>query len=245
MIKIAVRLDDITKDMDWPKFLAFKSILDQHNIKPLIGVVPFNMDTNLQGSEEGRPSDYWEYIKKLKEDGWEIALHGYNHVYTTSKGGCFPLNNFSEYAGVEYDKQLKMLIDGKKELSDHGIETNIFMAPGHSFDKITLKALKEAGFNALTDGFGKNPYIRGGLVFYPISFLWKKTMEMKDGYSTLVVHTATINDISVYEKYFNNPNIEWINYSDYLSVTAQNRNILGVIKEYIMAAGKGMIGRIR
>ena len=35
-MKIAVRLDDITSDMDWKKFLAFKELLDNHQIKPLI-----------------------------------------------------------------------------------------------------------------------------------------------------------------------------------------------------------------
>ena len=46
-MKIAVRMDDITPDMDWEKFLAFKEILDTFGIKPLIGVVPDNRDENL------------------------------------------------------------------------------------------------------------------------------------------------------------------------------------------------------
>ena len=39
-MKIAVRMDDITPDMDWEKFEAFKTILDKYNIKPLLGIVP-------------------------------------------------------------------------------------------------------------------------------------------------------------------------------------------------------------
>ena len=39
-MKIAVRLDDITPDMDWERFLAVKKLLDRYGIKPLIGVIP-------------------------------------------------------------------------------------------------------------------------------------------------------------------------------------------------------------
>ena len=46
-MQIAIRLDDITPDMDWERFLAFKEILDGCGIKPLIGVVPDNRDENL------------------------------------------------------------------------------------------------------------------------------------------------------------------------------------------------------
>ena len=55
MIKMAVRLDDITPDMDWERFLACKEILDRHGIRPLIGVVPDNRDDLLKvKSEESR-----------------------------------------------------------------------------------------------------------------------------------------------------------------------------------------------
>ena len=46
-MKIAVRLDDITPDMDWERFLKFKALLDRYQVKPLIGVVPQNRDPGL------------------------------------------------------------------------------------------------------------------------------------------------------------------------------------------------------
>ena len=103
-MKITVRLDDITPDMDWERFLKFKALLDRYQVKPLIGVVPDNRDENLVkkelSAEEKKLSEgFWEYIKSLKEDGWVIAMHGFRHIYSTKKGGCFPLNNFSEFAG--------------------------------------------------------------------------------------------------------------------------------------------------
>ena len=52
-MKIAVRLDDITPDMDWERFLAVKKLLDRYKIKPLIGVIPDNRDENIKGKETG------------------------------------------------------------------------------------------------------------------------------------------------------------------------------------------------
>ena len=53
-MKIAVRLDDITPDMDWEGFLRFKALLDRYQVKPLIGVIPQNRDENVKGSGKAR-----------------------------------------------------------------------------------------------------------------------------------------------------------------------------------------------
>ena len=95
-MKITVRLDDITPDMDWERFLKFKALLDRYQVKPLIGVVPDNRDENLVkkelSAEEKKLSEgFWEYIKALKEDGWVIAMHGFRHIYSTKKGGLLSL----------------------------------------------------------------------------------------------------------------------------------------------------------
>lgn len=246
-MKIAIRLDDITPDMDWERFLKFKTLLDNYQVKPLIGVVPDNRDDNLKGSQKGAPEDFWKYIKGLQAEGWCIAMHGYQHTYTTSKGGMFPLNDFSEFAGVPYEKQLMMLMEGKEILAQKGILTDIFMAPAHSYDKNTLRALKEAGFLKLTDGFGKCPYTMKGLSFYPISFRLGSTLRKKNGCSTMVVHTGTIreNEWQTYEGYFRNEKVSWMNYTDYLAIKPTNRGICGRTKEYFLAIAKSMLVKIK
>lgn len=245
-IKVAVRLDDITPDMDWERFLAFKKLLDQYGIKPLIGVVPDNQDDNLKGTENITHPEFWSFLTELQNEGWAIAMHGYRHIYSTSKGGLFPLNNFSEFAGVPYEKQLAMLDEGRRLLQNKGFETSLFMAPAHSYDKNTLKALKKVGFKGLTDGFGGRPYIWGGLIFYPISFRLKNTFHKKSGYSTLVVHTGSISesDMPKYENYFQNTNVQWISYDEYLKQEPFNRNIFGRCKEFLMAKGKHLLSQL-
>lgn len=247
-MKIAVRLDDITPDMDWQRFLKFKALLDKYQVKPLIGIVPDNRDEHLKGTGEGAPSDFYEYIKELKSRGWCIAMHGFRHVYTTKKGGIFPLNDFSEFAGLPYEQQKKMLEEGKKLLAKNGIETDIFMAPAHSYDQNTLKALGETGFCRLTDGFGKRPYKREGLTFYPISFQLSRTLSSgKEGYSTMVIHAGTIKEeeLARYEGYFQSKNTEWIPFEEYLKQEPVVRGVWGRWKEFLMARAKYLLMKLR
>lgn len=246
-MKIAVRLDDITPDMDWERFLKFKEVLDKYQVKPLIGVVPDNRDENLKGSQEGAPTDFWTYIKELQKEGWVIAMHGYRHIYSTDKGGVFPLNNFSEFAGLAYEEQEKMLADGKRMLAEKGIETDVFMAPAHSYDKNTLKALIKTGFNKITDGFGDCPYQWKGITFFPISFRLSDTLKKKTGYSTMVIHTGTIkdNEWEKYENYFQREDVTWISYEEYLKQPAKQQNCVGRTLEFLMAKLKYLLVKLR
>lgn len=251
-MRIAVRLDDITPDIDWERFLKFKALLDQYQVKPLIGVVPDNRDDHLIKKEQNEskdriPQDFWAYVRQLQKEGWVVAMHGYRHLYSTQKGGIFPLNNFSEFAGVPFDNQKEMLIKGKEVLKAKGIETDIFMAPAHSYDNNTLRALKEAGFRALTDGFGTSPYYWKEIVFYPISFQLSSTFRKRNGYSTMVVHTDTISNENLkhYEEYFRREDVKWISYGEYLEQPIKRRNYFGRIREYAMAKGKFILMKLR
>lgn len=251
-MKIAVRLDDITPDMDWERFFKFKALLDRYQVKPLIGVVPDNRDPNLvkkpePGTEDQAPDDFWAYVKELEGHGWVIAMHGCHHVYATDRGGMFPLNNFSEFAGLPFERQKELLAKGRQRLAEKGIDTELFMAPAHSYDKNTLKALREAGFRGLTDGFGDVPYRFRGLVFYPISFMLGRTLQKKKGYSTMVVHTGTVSDedLKRYEGYFQRQDVTWISFGEYLKLPVKKRGLLGRWKEFAMAKGKYLMGRFR
>ena len=45
--KIAVRMDDITPDMNWDNFYFFQELFRETGITPLLGVVPDNRDPKL------------------------------------------------------------------------------------------------------------------------------------------------------------------------------------------------------
>ena len=243
-MNISIRMDDITPDMDWAKFLRFKELCDLYQVKPLIGVVPENQDAMLHIDEER--DDFWECLLQLEKEGWVIAQHGYTHIYSTKKKGCFPLNAISEYAGKPYEEQLANLKKGKQILESHGIYTDIFMAPAHSYDRNTLKALKEVGFSKLTDGFGDRPYEWKGLTFYPISFKQSNSLKQERGYTTFVIHANTMNDkdFERYEKLFAEHKDKLISYQDYLKVSTEKRGVIGRVKEYLMAISKYVLVRV-
>ncbi|MDD2969861.1 MAG: DUF2334 domain-containing protein [Lachnospiraceae bacterium] len=238
-MKIAVRMDDITCDMDWKSFYSMKAILDEAEIRPLIGVVPDNQDPLLQ-CEQGR-EDFWDYIIELQNQGWSVAMHGYRHLYETKHGGMFPLNHFSEFAGLSYEEQSEKIRQGKEIFLSHGIHTDIFMAPGHSYDKNTLKALKEHGFHYITDGFGYRPYRYLGMTFLPIAFhsirsIQKKNKEM----TTLVYHLNHTKQVQ-FEQIRNllqNQAYQFVSYSDILKLEPKERKLPGYLLERIKAEMK-------
>lgn len=244
-MKTAIRMDDITPDMDFEKFYRVKEMLDTYQIKPLIGVVPFNQDPNLKKNPDY--DDFTGFLNRLKAEGYVIALHGCYHVYTTGKKGLFPLNDFSEYAGVAYEKQNEMIRKGKARLKEWGIDTDIFMAPAHTYDRNTIKALKENGFLAVTDGFGAKPYIRSGLVFYPIATKRSECFSDKKGYTTLVLHANMMEDkdFEVLERQLRESHQNLISYEEYLKVKAVKRMLPGYLKEYFTAIAKYVLVRLR
>lgn len=250
-MKISIRMDDITPDMDWTKFMRFKALCDRYDIKPLIGVVPDNRDENLHIDDPvtAPVGDFWGYLRELERDGWCIAQHGVTHIYATKKMGCFPLNQLSEFAGIGYEQQYEALKRGRKILSDHNITTDIFMAPAHSFDYNTIKALKTLGFRRLTDGFGDGPYIRWGMVFYPISYKQGSVLKnrKKKGYTTFVVHVNTMNDkdFERYEQLFAAQRDRLVSYADLLELTPKKRGGFGNLREYLMAVTKFVLVNFR
>ena len=62
--KIAVRMDDITPDMNWENFRFFQGLFDKAGITPLLGIVPECRDEKLHC---GNPhEDFYEVMRKLK-----------------------------------------------------------------------------------------------------------------------------------------------------------------------------------
>ena len=251
-MKIAIRLDDIAPGMDRDKFTRFAEMLRARGIAPLMGIVPDNRDPMLSpdaapGSASGGESEaFWAEVRALRdEDGWIPAMHGLTHVYSGKKGGLFPLNRLSEFAGLPLEKQTEMLRRGKEILASHGIETDIFMAPAHSYDRNTLRALAACGFTRVTDGFGTAPYVREGLTFCPISYRQDRSLAGGNGATTFVVHTnmMTEADFARYERVFAQQDM--ISYGELLAMPAAERGAAGDLREWLMADTKRRLVALR
>lgn len=161
-----IRLDDIAPHMDWPRFERLARVFDEFGIRPLLGVIPDNRDPQLLQFPEF-VGDFWAKLRSLQEHSWEIAQHGFQHRYVTHDCGLLGVNGLSEFAGLPFDEQLDKLSRGQRILREHGLRFETFMAPSHSFDRLTLRALRELGFTTVTDGFSPWPMIEHGLIFLP------------------------------------------------------------------------------
>jgi predicted deacetylase len=166
--QFVLRFDDIAPAMAWSRFAPIDRLARELGIPLLLGVVPDCRDPKL-AVEPARP-DFWDQVRSWRDAGWCIAQHGYTHQYTTREPGLVSANRRSEFAGLDYDTQHAMLKAGKDILVAEGVWQPVFMAPAHSFDMNTVRALAALGFEYLTDGYGMYPYRIGQLVAVPQLF---------------------------------------------------------------------------
>ncbi|MFM7034248.1 MAG: DUF2334 domain-containing protein [Planctomycetia bacterium] len=191
--KLLLRFDDITPGMAWSGFEPLKTAIEAVGIKTILGVVPACRDTSLQ--VEPPRSEFFDLIRRYRAHGDTIAQHGTFHRYTTSEPGLLGINRRSEFAGLDYDTQRTLLLTGKTILDSEGVWEPYFMAPGHSFDDITVDALKSLGFVALTDGYGLFPYEYRNIKFIPQ--LTSSAFNIGFGYCTICVHVNAMTPVHI------------------------------------------------
>lgn len=166
-IKCAVRFDDVCPTMNWEQFNRAINLMDKYNIKPLLGIIPDNRDPEQIIDDENEA--FWNEMLKLQRRGYSIALHGCYHVYDNVERGMITPweKKGTEFAGHSYENQYEKIKVGKQILESHGIQTDIFFAPAHSYDRVTLRALYDNGFRYVSDGKSKRPYMQGGIKCIP------------------------------------------------------------------------------
>jgi len=187
---LTFRLDDIAPGLVRANLDRLEEIFGSYRIRPLIGVVPDCKDSHLQ-VEECDEDEFWKNILRLQDKGWTVALHGYEHVYCNENRGILDVNPFSEFAGLSYEEQLEKITKGRSILQSRGLKVSFFMAPGHTFDENTLKALVANGIFNVTDGYSKQLYIREGVTFYPCKLSEAKVVNSID---TVCIHLNNWTD---------------------------------------------------
>lgn len=184
-MKILIRFDDICPTMDWEQWNRAVEILEQYRVRPLLGVIPNCQDPQLQ--IDPARADFWEYLKELEQKGYKLAMHGSRHVYDNRCRGLVNEGYNTEFAGHPLEVQMEKIRIGKEALRVHGIETDTFFAPSHSYDRNTLRALAANGFRYMSDGKSSKPVNRHGVICIPCRSSGCPTIR-KDGYYTAVFH---------------------------------------------------------
>lgn len=199
MKKIIFRLDDICPDMDYTKFRRIRDLFLKYGIKPLIGIIPDNHDEKLKAyRERGEYVDdkqIWRELRELTEEKrWEVALHGFRHLYDCTDGGLLKRNKQSEFAGHSKEDQSHRIAEGKRILKEQGFTPIAFMAPSHSIDRNTLSALKENNLPIVTDGDGVYPYEMDGVLFMPVPESSRFFWNLPCGIYTICLHPNTMKE---------------------------------------------------
>ena len=181
------RLDDIAPNMNWQMLNRVKKLFNQHNVKPIIGVIPKNEDKELK-SYPLCPFNFWTEIKNLKEQGWEIAMHGYEHLYNKqcNKNDYMGYGGNTEFVDLPFETQLNKLNLGLEIFKKQNLDVKVFFAPNHTFDQNTIKACKTLGFKSIVDGYGFTPYYENEIIFIPQLFY--KLFALPFGIQTMQLH---------------------------------------------------------
>jgi len=196
MLKYIIRLDDACPTMDWKRWDSIFNILDKYKIKPIVAVVPNNKDKKLIANKAR--GNFWEIVKRWEDKGYYIAMHGYNHKYISKKSGLIPMNNQSEFAGVDQKLQRNKIKKAWSIFISNKIKPKIWIAPSHTFDKNTLKILKEeTEIEVVSDGIAYYPYNRFGFVWIPQQLWWFSLK--KYGIWTICLHPNNMSMKKIYE----------------------------------------------
>ncbi|WP_232696496.1 DUF2334 domain-containing protein [Brevibacillus daliensis] len=198
--KYIFRIDDVAPNMEWENYNRLKHIFQKHNVKPLLGVIPDNQDEELK-KWPICTFDFWEEIRSVQQQGWEIAIHGYQHKFLTNDAGILGIHPRSEFAGLPFEQQYSKLKQAKEIFLEHGIQSSTFMAPAHTFDQDTLKALHLLGIHTITDGYGFFPYLYSQIMFVPQLFAFPRKMPF--GVFTFCLHPnlMSVSDIIYIEQF--------------------------------------------
>ena len=189
--KYIFRLDDATAYLNPAKWNLIEKIFDEHNIYPIVAVTPDNKDEELM--YHSMDSNFWEKVRKWDKKGWNIAMHGYQHLYHPSnkKDSIVPFYNRSEFTGLSLEIQREKIRSSLALFYRNNIEPKIWIAPSHSFDKNTLKALEaETDIKIVSDGIAIYPYRYEGMNYIPQQ-LWD--IKLKSiGIWTICLHPDTM-----------------------------------------------------
>ncbi len=190
-----LRFDDICPTMNWAVWQSLEMILTTYKISPILTVVPDNRDPNLMVHSE--EPNFWARVRDWQKAGYFIALHGYQHLYRTPNAGLIGLNRRSEFAGLPFEDQKKMLMKAVEIFHDNGVRVDGWAAPAHSFDENTVDILRELGITVISDGFFLYPVKNMGVLWIPQQ-LWR-LRRMPFGIWTVCYHHNHFSEQMIHE----------------------------------------------
>jgi predicted deacetylase len=192
MLRLLLRFDDLCPTMNWDVWDRIEALLDESGVQPILAVVPANEDPRLVVDREN--PKFWDRARAWQAKGWVIGQHGYRHVYDSKDPGLVPWWRQSEFAGHPYEVQHARLEQGLKALRREGLNPSTWVAPSHTFDAVTVRALHQLGLRVISDGVGFRPYVDDvGMVWIPMQ-PWRP-WPVRSGTWTLCFHHNPLQSV--------------------------------------------------
>jgi predicted deacetylase len=189
--KYIIRLDDACPTMNKKNWDRMEKLLDKHTIKPMVAIIPDNQDKKLM--VDTYDNDFWSKSRRWQDKNWEIALHGYEHKYVTKGSSIVPINNYSEFSGLSLEKQKEKIKEGISIFKEEALSCRLWIAPAHSFDENTIKALKsESDISIISDGIAFDSYWEHDIHWVPQQ-LWR-ARKMPFGTWTICFHPDMMSE---------------------------------------------------
>ena len=216
---ILIRLDDIAENMNWDLMEKSELLFEEYGIKPILGVIPNNKDNELLSYS--KKNNFWEQVRNWRDKGWEIAMHGYTHVYDKicKNEDYFNYGGGSEFCGHTLETQISRIKNGLQKFKNEKIKIRSFFAPNHTYDKNTFIALINYRINEVIDGYGLMPYIENDIKFIPQLFY--KVFALPFGIQTLQIHLNywEQKDFDNFEKFIKKHSNKIITYDQAIAKT--------------------------
>jgi hypothetical protein len=156
-------------------------------MRGVVGVIPEYEGNRLSASVV-------EFLHDLRENGWELAQHGYTHENVGEGRGGLLYDTRSEFAGLDYAEQERRIGAGRDILESHGISPTTFIPPWHEYDRTTVRALGAEGFNCLNEGRWPVPRTIDGVTLVPTHVPAVTPAYLGVGVITLVGHPHLEDD---------------------------------------------------
>ncbi len=229
---LLIRMDDITECMNWEDMDKCEKLFDKYQIKPLLGVIPMNRDPELLKFPKN--VNFWQRVTDWSNKGWEITMHGCNHLYTqkSDKKDIFNYGGNSEFYGLDYFSQLEKIKSGLSQFKDKNINIRSFFAPNHIYDENTLKALKENDIKIIIDGYGLFPFYKRDLLFIPQLFYKEIFLPFGIQSTQLHINYWSNKDFEKFENFIKRHHKKIVNLNYIISIASPNS--IQTITNYIV-----------
>lgn len=208
---VCLRFDDYHQNVDNETWVDVLSRYNDRGLRGVVAVCP-----KYEG--ERLSADVVEFLDDLREDGWELAQHGYEHENVAEGRGGPLYDERSEFAGLDYDEQARRIGAGKDILESHGIKPTTFIPPWHEYDRTTARVLAANGFDCINEGRWPVPRTVEGVTLVPTHIPAITPYMVGAGVVTMVSHPQleeypmkNADDVAGYEDRVRTPSevVEW------------------------------------